>query len=34
MIPRQLFSEEHESFRASFRKFLQKEVIPNHEAFE
>ena len=34
MIPRKLFSEEHESFRASFRKFLEKEVIPHHEAWE
>ena len=34
MIPRTLFGEEHESFRASFRKFLEKEVIPFHEAWE
>ena len=34
MIPRRLFSDEHESFRASFRKFLEKEVIPQHEAWE
>ena len=34
MIPRTLFGEEHESFRASFRKFLEKEVIPHHEAWE
>ena len=34
MIPRKLFSAEHESFRASFRRFLEKEVIPHHEAWE
>ena len=34
MIPRKLFSQEHEEFRASFRKFLEKEVIPHHEAWE
>jgi acyl-CoA dehydrogenase len=34
VIPRTLFGEEHESFRASFRKFLEKEVIPQHEAWE
>ncbi|MBN8509027.1 MAG: acyl-CoA dehydrogenase family protein [Burkholderiales bacterium] len=34
MIPRRLFSEEHEAFRASFRRFLEREVIPRHEAWE
>ena len=34
MIRRTLFSPEHEDFRASFRKFLEKEVIPHHEAWE
>ncbi len=34
MIPRRLFSPEHEEFRASFRKFLEKEVLPHHEAWE
>jgi acyl-CoA dehydrogenase len=34
MIPRRLFSEEHEAFRASFRRFLEREVIPQHEAWE
>ena len=33
-MARQLFSPEHEEFRASFRKFLEKEVIPHHEAWE
>ena len=34
MIPRRLFSPEHEEFRASFRRFLEKEVSPRHEAWE
>ncbi len=34
MIPRRLFAPEHEEFRASFRRFLEKEVIPQHEAWE
>jgi acyl-CoA dehydrogenase len=34
MIRRTLFSPEHEEFRASFRNFLDKEVIPHHEAWE
>ena len=34
MIPRRLFAPEHEEFRASFRRFLEKEVIPKHEAWE
>jgi acyl-CoA dehydrogenase len=34
MIPRRLFAPEHEAFRASFRRFLEKEVIPQHEAWE
>jgi len=34
MIARKPFSPEHEEFRASFRKFLEKEVIPHHEAWE
>ncbi len=34
MIPRTLFSPEHEEFRASFRRFLEKEVLPHHEAWE
>jgi len=34
VIPRKLFSPEHEEFRASFRRFLEKEVIPHHEAWE
>jgi alkylation response protein AidB-like acyl-CoA dehydrogenase len=34
MIARTLFTEEHESFRASFRKFLDREVVPHHERWE
>jgi alkylation response protein AidB-like acyl-CoA dehydrogenase len=34
LIPRTLFGEDHEQFRASFRKFLEKEVIEQHEAWE
>lgn len=34
MIERRLFAEEHEAFRAAFRKFLDKEVLPHHEAWE
>ena len=34
MIPRRLFSPEHAEIRASFRRFLEKEVIPRHEAWE
>ena len=34
MIPRTLFSEEHEIFRASVRKFLEHECAPHHERWE
>jgi acyl-CoA dehydrogenase len=34
MIERRLFAEEHEAFRAAFRRFLDKEVLPHHEAWE
>jgi alkylation response protein AidB-like acyl-CoA dehydrogenase len=34
LIPRTLFSEDHEQFRTSFRKFLEKEVLEQHEAWE
>ena len=34
MIRRTLFSPEHEEFRTSFRRFLEKEVLPYHEAWE
>ncbi|MGH1358118.1 MAG: acyl-CoA dehydrogenase family protein [Burkholderiaceae bacterium] len=34
MLPRALFSESHESFRDSYRKFLDKEVSPHHSEWE
>lgn len=34
MIDRTLFDADHEAFRDSFRKFLEKEVVPFHESWE
>ncbi len=34
MIERTLFSSDHESFRDSFRKFLEQEVAPHHADWE
>jgi acyl-CoA dehydrogenase len=34
MIPRTLFSADHEAFRDSFRRFMEKEIAPFHEAWE
>ena len=34
MIPRTLFSSEHELFRSSVKKFLEVEAIPFHEQWE
>lgn len=34
MLPRKLFSEEHDAFRETVRKFYEKEVIPNIEKYE
>ncbi|HEX5676802.1 MAG TPA: acyl-CoA dehydrogenase family protein [Alcanivorax sp.] len=34
MIPRTLFSSDHETFRDTVRKFLENEAIPHHEAWE
>ncbi len=34
MIPRTLFSSEHELFRSSVKKFLEAEAIPFHEQWE
>jgi acyl-CoA dehydrogenase len=34
MIVRTLFAEEHEIFRASVRKFLERELAPHHAAWE
>lgn len=34
MIPRALFSDEHEVFRNSVRTFLEREIAPHHDAWE
>jgi acyl-CoA dehydrogenase len=34
MIERSLFSPEHDAFRDSFRRFMDKEIAPFHEAWE
>ncbi|WP_366514918.1 acyl-CoA dehydrogenase family protein [Solimonas terrae] len=34
MIPRTLFSSEHEDFRSSFRRFLEDECVPQNERWE
>ncbi len=34
MIDRTLFNADHEAFRDSFRKFIDKEIAPHHEAWE
>lgn len=34
MIPRTLFSHEHEQFRDSIRRFIEKEILPHHERWE
>jgi acyl-CoA dehydrogenase len=34
MLPRTLFSSEHEMLRDSFRKFLQAEAVPHYEKWE
>jgi alkylation response protein AidB-like acyl-CoA dehydrogenase len=34
MIPRTLFSPEHEGFRYTLRKFLEKESVPHHAQWE
>jgi alkylation response protein AidB-like acyl-CoA dehydrogenase len=34
MIPRTLFTEDHDAFRDSYRRFLDKEVAPHHAAWE
>jgi alkylation response protein AidB-like acyl-CoA dehydrogenase len=33
-IERSLLSEEHEAFRSAYRRFLEKEVLPHHQAWE
>mgnify|MGYP006299902987 FL=1 len=34
MIPRTVYSDEHEQLRSSVRRFLQDEVVPHHDAWE
>ena len=34
MIERTLFTADHESFRDAFRRFMEKEIAPFHEAWE
>jgi acyl-CoA dehydrogenase len=34
MISRTLFTLDHESFRDSFKRFMDKEIAPFHEAWE
>jgi alkylation response protein AidB-like acyl-CoA dehydrogenase len=34
MIPRTLFTPDHDAFRDAFRRFVDKEVAPFHEAWE
>ena len=34
MLPRTLFTPDHESFRDAYRRFLDKEVVPHHAAWE
>ena len=34
MIPRTLYSAEHEDFRKSFRRFVDEEIVPHHERWE
>ena len=33
-MQRTIFEDEHEQFRASFRRFLDKEVVPHHLDWE
>ena len=33
-MQRTLFDDTHEDFRASFRRFLEREVVPHHEQWE
>ena len=34
MIPRTIFSPDHEAFRDSFRRFIEREIAPRHAAWE
>ncbi|MBI5089381.1 MAG: acyl-CoA dehydrogenase family protein [Actinobacteria bacterium] len=33
-IPRTIYADEHEQFRAAFRSWVDREVVPNHEQWE
>lgn len=34
MIPRSIFTPEHEDFRRTFRRFIDEEMVPHHERWE
>lgn len=34
MLPRTIFSEEHEIFRESVRRFIEREITPYHDQWE
>ena len=34
MIERNIFSQEHEMWRESVRKFVEKEIVPFHDQWE
>ncbi|MCL4744544.1 MAG: acyl-CoA dehydrogenase family protein [Burkholderiaceae bacterium] len=34
MIERQLFTDDHDIFRDSFRRFVEKEIVPHHDRWE
>ena len=34
MIERTIFSDQHEQYRSTVRRFLEKEVAPHHEQWE
>lgn len=34
MFPRKFFSEDHEIFRDATRRFIENEIVPNHEEWE
>ena len=34
MFPRKFFSEDHEIFRDTTRRFIENEIVPNHSEWE
>jgi len=34
MLPRRIFTEEHELFRDQVRKFVEREIVPHHDKWE